>query len=107
MKPYLLIFLLLLSGCSWVQSKWHTKASPPPLPELIVTGAPLGGVLFVDGVKMGPPKEPGDHPQVVDVAPGPHVVEVKVEDAVVYRENTEVAAGDKRVITVLSGSNRY
>jgi hypothetical protein len=39
------------------------------------------------------------------VSAGTHVVEVKVGDSVRYREDTYVAAGDKRVITVLSGFN--
>jgi len=40
---------------------------------------------------------------VLRVAPGTHLVEVKVGESVTYRENTYVAVGQKRVVTVLSG----
>jgi hypothetical protein len=33
-------------------------------------------------------------------------VEVKIGDRIVYREGVDLASGDKRVITVLSGSSR-
>jgi hypothetical protein len=46
-------------------------------------------------------------PQVLDVTPGTHVVEVKVGDTVTYRENAYVAAGEKRLIQVLSGARDY
>src|ERR1700730_2408979 len=109
LKVAILIMLLCLSGCSWMHtSSWfHSKKSHAPDPtELIVTGAPVGSLLFVDGVQTGEAKEVASRPQVLDVAPGSHTVEVKVGDAVVYRENTYVAAGDKHVITVLSGARK-
>lgn len=109
LKVSVLIALLCLSGCSWLHtSSWfHSKKSHAPEPtELIVTGAPSGSFLFIDGVQAGEAKEVSSRPQVVDVTPGSHTVEVKVGEAVAYRENTFVAAGDKLVITVLSGANR-
>jgi hypothetical protein len=109
LKVAILIMLLCLSGCSWMHtSSWfHSKKSHAPDPtELIVTGAPVGSLLFIDGVQTGEAKEVANRPQVLDVAPGSHTVEVKVGDTVAYRENTFVAAGDKLVITVLSGARK-
>ncbi len=101
MKTYLLIALLLLSGCSW----FHRKPPPPDPTELIVTGAPVGSTLFIDGAQVGQPTQASNRTQTLRVSAGTHVVEVKVGDSVRYREDTYVAAGDKRVITVLSGFN--
>ena len=101
MKAFLLIVLVCVSGCSW----FHRK---PPLPaptELIVTGAPVGSIVFVDGVQSGQAKEVLNQPQKLQVAPGTHTIEVRMGDTVAYRENTYVAPGDKRVIAVLSGRN--
>ena len=72
-----------------------------------MTGAPQGSLLFVDGVQAGPAKEAGNQSQIVQVTPGTHILEVKVGDAVVYREDSDIELGKRRVITVLSGANRY
>ena len=104
MKVSLVVLMMFLSGCSWFHAR---KPVAPPPSEFIVTGAPAGSILFVDGVQTGQEKEPGKQAQVVDVSPGTHILEVKVGDAVVYREDADIEAGKKRVITVLSGANRY
>jgi hypothetical protein len=70
---------------------------------LVVTGAPAGALLFVDGVAAGQEVE-AKRPQILDVTPGTHIVEVRVGDTVAYRENTYVAAGEKRLVQVLSGA---
>jgi hypothetical protein len=93
----------LLSGCGWFHA---AKPSAPKPPELIVTGVPAGALLLVDGVQSGEPQEPDNRTRVLIVAPGSHTVEVKIRDSVVYRENTDVTAGGRRIITVLSGSSR-
>jgi hypothetical protein len=103
LKLSLIVLAVLLSGCSW----FHRKPVAPPPAQFIVTGAPQGSVLFIDGVQAGPAKEAGLQSQVVDVTPGTHILEVKVGDAVVYREDSDIDAGKKRVITVLSGTSRY
>ena len=72
----------------------------------MVTGAPPGSMLFVDGTGVGQATTAGDHPQVVRVAPGAHQVEIHTGDRVVYREDTDVGPGERRVVTVLSGSPR-
>ena len=72
---------------------------------LIVTGAPVGSIVFIDGAQSGQTKEVVNRPQVVEVSPGMHTLEVRMGDTVAYRENTYVAQGDRRVISVLSGRN--
>ncbi len=102
LKASLLIVLALLSGCGL----FHSTKPPPDPTELIVTGAPVGSLLFVDGVQSGHATEAGNRTQVLEVSPGTHILEVKIGDAVAYRENTFVAASGKVVITVLSGDSR-
>ena len=102
LKAFLIILLLCVSGCSW----FHRKPHVPDPTELIVVGAPVGSQVFVDGVQAGQAKEVANRPQEVDVAPGTHVLEVRMGDTVAYRENTYVTTGEKRVISVLSGTGR-
>lgn len=102
-KPCLLIALLCLCGCSWL----HARKQPAPAPtELIITGVPAGAHLFIDGLPSDRAAQDGNRTRVLAVAPGAHTVEVKTGDTLSYRENTYVEAGQKRVITVLSGANR-
>jgi hypothetical protein len=78
----------------------------PDPTEIIVTGAPAGSIVFVDGSQTGQAIAQNDHTQVLSVAAGAHKVEIHVGDAVVYREDTYVALGERRVVRVLSGLNR-
>ena len=103
MKIFILLTLMVLSGCSW----FHRRPPPPAVPpELIVTGAPAGSIVFIDGTQRGPAAELNDRPQSLTVAEGTHVVEVQRGERIVYRENIYVKNGEKRVVTILSGSNR-
>ncbi len=95
----IIVSLLCLAGCSW----FHRKPHVPPPAELVVTGAPAGALLFVDGAAAGQEVE-AKKPQILEVAPGTHVVEVRLGDTVAYRENTYVAVGEKRLVQVLSGA---
>jgi hypothetical protein len=40
------------------------------------------------------------------VPPGPHRVEIQVENKIVYREETDAGIGEHRIVTVLSGAPR-
>src|ERR1700727_2639320 len=68
LKTLLIILLLCVSGCSL----FHRKPHLPEPSELIVTGAPVGSVVFVDGVQAAQPKEVANRPQEVEVTPGTH-----------------------------------
>jgi hypothetical protein len=103
LKIFLLMTLACLSACSWFGSR---KQELPDPTELIVTGAPAGSRIFVDGLQTGPATAVSDHPQVLTVAAGVHKVEIQLGDKVVYREDTYVALGEHRVVTVLSGLTR-
>jgi hypothetical protein len=103
LKIFVLLALVSLSACSW----FHPRAKPsPPAPELVVTGAPAGSAVFIDDVQNGQIAEANGKPQVLTVTAGPHVVEVRTGDTVIYREQTYVGSGETRVVKVLSGLNR-
>lgn len=102
MKKSVFLALFLLSGCGW----FHRKPPPAPPTELIVTGAPSGATLLLDGVQAGQVAEANDRTQVLPVTSGTHVLEVKVGDSITYRENAYVAPGEKHVIRVLTGFSR-
>jgi hypothetical protein len=102
LRLLILATLLLLSACSWFGKKHPT---PPPT-LLIVTGAPTGAQVFVDGSALGEPVPRNDHPEELTVTPGEHQLEIHVGDAVVYREQLFVSPGEHHVVTVLSGLTR-
>jgi hypothetical protein len=95
--------LTCLSACSWFGSRKHELPDPT---EIIVTGAPGGSIIIVDGQQAGQATAASDHPQVLYVAAGVHKVEIQVGDKVVYREETYVALSEHHVVTVLSGLTR-
>ena len=106
MKILVLVTLAWLSGCSWLHSR---KAPPPPDPtQIIVTGCPVGALVFIDGVRIGSAVTRNDETQVLDVAPGAHKVEIQLNEKFVYREDTAVETGERRTVIVKSGfgSNR-
>lgn len=78
----------------------------PDPTQIIVTGAPAGSIVFVDGLQIGQATALNDHPRVLDVAAGDHLVEIHFGDAIVYRENTYVGPSERRTVRVLSGLSR-
>jgi hypothetical protein len=100
-RVFVLITLALLSACSWFG--WHKRPQAPDPPEIIVTGAPAGSLVFVDGVQTGEAAAHRDQSQILQVAAGDHKVEIHVGDRIVYREDTYVGPGEHRVVRVLSG----
>jgi len=109
LKTFIILAVTMLSACSW----FHSKSRAPDPSQFLVTGAPKGSIVFVDGVQRGQAAESRGQaaesnvkPQLLDTAPGEHKVEVRFGDNVVYRENVYINSGEKRVVTVLSGSNR-
>jgi hypothetical protein len=100
-KIFVLLALASLGACSWFGSR------KPPVPdptEIIVTGAPTGALLFMDGAQIGQAVLLNDHAQTLRVAPGAHTVEIHVRDRVVYREELDLHRSERRVVTVLSGA---
>ncbi len=104
MRVLVLVTLACLSACSWFGSH---KTHPLPDPtEIIVTGAPVGSLVFIDGAQVGQAAANNDQSQVLDVAAGTHTVEIHMGDRVVYREDTYVGRGERRVVIVKSGLSR-
>ena len=104
MRVLVLVTLGCLSACSWFGSR---KAHPlPDPPKIIVTGAPAGALVFIDGAQVGQAAANNDQSQILDVAAGTHTVEIHVGDRVVYREDTYVGRGERRVVIVKSGLSR-
>jgi hypothetical protein len=102
LKKSLLIGVALLAGCSW----FHRSKPVPDPPEIIVTGIAPGAFVYVDGVQVGDAQEKTYRSRIINVAPGTHVVEVKMGDTVTYHETAYAGPGDKRYVTVLSGNTR-
>lgn len=99
-----LVSLIGSSACSlW---PWKKHAAVPNPTEIIVNGAPVDSLVFVDGSQAGQPVERGQRSQILEVSPGAHKVEIHVGDSVAYREDTYVAPGERRIVTVLSGTFR-
>ncbi len=71
-----------------------------------MTGAPRGSLVFIDDTQTGQPTPKNNYPQVLDVAAGPHKVEIRMGEVLVYREDTYVNPGEHRFINVLSGFSR-
>ncbi len=103
MRVFVLAMLACLSACSWFASR---KMPVPDPTEIIVTGAPVGSIVFVDGLQTGQATALSDQTQVLNVAAGAHKVEIHVGDTVVYREDTYVGLSEHRIVRVLSGLNR-
>ncbi len=95
--------LACLSACAWFGSRKQPLLDPT---EIIVTGAPSGSIVFIDGVQTAQATAVNDHPQIIKVAAGDHKVEIHLGDKVVYREDTYVGHREQRVVTVLSGVPR-
>jgi hypothetical protein len=96
------LMTLTLAACAWLGSR---KPLPEPS-EIVVTGAPGGSTIYLDGTQAAPPTAADDRPQVLRVVAGDHQLEIHAGDKIVYREDTYVARGERRMVTVLSGLNR-
>ena len=104
MRVLVLILLSSVSACSWFGS--HRRAAPREPTEIVITGAPVASLVLVDGVQSGPAVTRNDQSEILDVAPGAHRVEIKSNEAIVYREEIYVGSGERRVVSVLSGLSR-
>lgn len=97
MKPLMiLIVVAALTGCM-PQTTVRTGMSPP---TLMVSGAPSGSVLVVDGLDMGSAAQYDGNPKVLAVLEGTHQVEVRLGSNVVYREKAFVSSGQSHTVAV-------
>jgi uncharacterized lipoprotein YajG len=98
MKQFLvLVAMVILTACTLPQTTVRTGL---PAPTLMVTGAPSGSVLFVDGLDMGSAGQYDGNPKVLAVLEGTHQVEVRLATGVVYREKAFVSSGQSHTVAV-------
>jgi hypothetical protein len=95
----ILIAIAALTGCM-PQTSVRTGMSPP---TLMVTGAPSGSVLVVDGLDMGSAAQYDGNPKVLAVLEGTHQVEVRLGSNVVHREKAFVSSGQSHTVAVRGG----
>jgi hypothetical protein len=102
LRTFIILAMTMLSACSW----FHAKPRVPDPSQFVVTGAPKDSVVFIDDMQQGQAAESNGKPRLVDTSPGEHKVEIRFGDTVVYRENIYIKSGERRVVTVLSGTSR-
>jgi hypothetical protein len=93
-----LILLLSLTACVTPQT---TVTAGSAKPALAVQGAPVGAILYVDGLSMGSATQLNGNPQVLAVLEGAHTVEVRLGSAVLFQDKVFVGNGETHVIKVL------
>jgi uncharacterized protein YraI len=98
-----LVVIAILSGCSLPQTTVRSGSSQP---GLIVSGAPSGSTLFVDGLAIGPANQFDGNPKVLNVLEGVHKVEVRSGPTVIYSEKTFVSNGETHTVTVVGGATQ-
>jgi uncharacterized lipoprotein YajG len=93
----ILIAVAALAGCALPHT---TVSTGMPQPTMIVTGAPTGSVLVVDGLDMGSAAQYNGNPKVLAVLEGTHQVEVRLGANVVFREKAFVSSGQSHTVAV-------
>jgi hypothetical protein len=93
--------LLTLSACALPQTTVRTGS---PQPSLIVTGAPSGAQLFVDGLPMGSAPQYDGHPKTLAVLEGAHQVEVRDGSHNLYSAKVFISNGETHTISILPGA---
>jgi hypothetical protein len=90
----ILPIVLALAGCAMPQTTVRTTDTRP---SLVVTGAPAGALLYVDGEAAGPTDD-GAGPVAVRVEPGTHQVEVRDSaGALIYQQKVFVESELKTI----------
>ena len=89
---------IMLSACALPQT---TVTSGSSQPGLVVTGAPLDAVLYVDGLAMGRASQFDGHPRVLAVLQGPHQVEVRESSTILYQNKIFLSNGEIRNVKLL------
>ena len=98
MKPLIVVVLVAtLAACAMPQTTVRTGMSAP---TLIVTGAPAGSILFVDGLRVGSATQFTGTPNVLAVLEGTHQIDVRLGETVVYHEKAFVSSGQSHTVAV-------
>jgi hypothetical protein len=91
-----------LSAC---MAQTAVRTGMPP-PTLMVTGAPTGSHLFVDGLEMGDATQYDGSPKVLAILEGTHQLEVRLGPNVVYTEKAFVSSGQSHTVAVTGAGAR-
>jgi hypothetical protein len=67
-------------------------------PSLIITGAPEGAILLLDGLDMGPAKQFDGKPNYLIVMPGTHKIVILQDDIKIFERVIFVESERKEVI---------
>ena len=87
--------LAALAACAMPHTSVRTIESRP---SLLVTGAPAGSVLYVDGQAAGATADEGGNPVAVRVEPGAHQVDVRdAGGGLVYQQQVFVESDLKTI----------
>ena len=96
MKRAILILPLLLACADPVTNVRTVDARP----RLLVQGAPMGAVLFVDGRPMGEASAYAGSPGVLLLEPGTHVVEIRAGQTLLLSQKVFLGGGEQRTLTM-------
>ena len=96
MKRAILILPLLLACADPVTVTRTVDARP----RILVQGAPMGAVLFVDGKPMGDASAYAGAPGVLLLEPGTHLLEVRAGQTLLLSQKVFLGGGEQRTVTV-------
>ena len=77
-KFWLLVVIgLFMTACAMPETKIQSADSRP---KLMIQGAPLSSILYLDGLKVGPAHDYNGKPGILIIEPGTHEVTFKSTD---------------------------
>ena len=93
----LVLSAALLQGCSYPEPA--TVEQQDRRPVIGISGAPVGAVLFVDGLEMGPIEKYDGKNGVLMVESGKHLIELKaINGEVLHSEELFLANNATKII---------
>jgi signal peptidase I len=102
MKHFAMLLLAtILSACALPQTVVQSGSMQP---GLIIKGARIGSILFVDGLEAGPAAQFDGKPKVLAVLDGVHVVEIRQGATILFSEKVLMAGGETHTVDVGAGS---
>jgi len=91
---------LVLASCALPDTNVRTGS---PRPTLVIKGAPIGAVVIIDGLEIGPTENYDGNPGALVVEEGVHLVEVRRAGQVIHSERIFISNGETRTVSVIVG----